>query len=164
MRIKPFYALVMIVTFLVFSGCSNENRPKDLPRLFPTILTVMLDDQPLDNGLVSLYAENETDAKWTVGCRTDAQGKAIIMTHGQFRGSPAGKFKVCVMKSESANADTDTQSPAPLSVYGNTDSRSVMPKITNLVDPLFADPKTTPLELEVVPKGTTNQTFNVHKP
>jgi hypothetical protein len=165
MQQKSFYVLVTILIFLVCSGCSNDNRPKDFPRLYPVTLTITQDDQPLDNALVLLYAENEVDARWTVGSRTDAQGKAIIMTHGQFRGSPAGKFKVCVMKSESSDAGTDASSPAPLSVYGDmTNTRSVVPKITNLVDPLFANPKSTPLEIEVLPKGTTNLTLSVHKP
>ena len=163
MRQKPFYALTIILIFLGCGGCSNDNRPKDLPRLYPVTLTITQDDQPLDNALVLLYAENEADAKWTVGSRTDAQGKAIIMTHGQFRGSPAGKFKVCVMKSE-ADTGTDASSPAPLSVYGDTNTRSVMPKVTSLVAPLFTDPKSTPLEIEVPPKGTTSLTLSVHKP
>lgn len=162
MRQKPLHALTIILMFLGCYGCSNDNRPKDLPRLYPVTLTITLEDQPLDNAHVSLYAENVSDAKWTVGCRTDSQGKAVIMTHGQFRGSPAGKFKVCVRKSESESADT--QADTSLSVYGPTGTGSVMPKITNLVDPLFADPKSTPLEIEVSPKGTTIQTFNVHKP
>jgi len=41
-----------------------------------------------------------------------------------------------------------------------------MPEMKHFVDPLFGDPKTTLLEIEISPKGkaTTSLTLNVHKP
>ena len=142
-----FYCLTIILFLLVYSGCSNDNRPKEMPRLFPVVLTITLDDQPLANAVVTFYTENESDAKWTVGSYTDANGKAIIVTHGQFHGAPAGKFKVCVVKKEAEGEGASL-------------------KVTNFVDTVFADPKSTPLSIEVTSKGKgmQNLTLNVHKP
>ena len=143
---KTVYPLTTILTLLICCGCSQDNRPEGLPRLFPLTLTITLDDQPLDTAVVLLHAESDADAKWTVGSQTDVQGKAIIMTHGQFRGAPAGKFKVCVSKSTAIG-------------------EGMMLELTHDVDLLFGDPKTTPLEIEISDIGkATNLTFNVHKP
>ena len=144
---RTFYPLTMGLILLAWCGCSRDNRPEDIPRLYPVTLTIMLDDRPLDNAIVMLYAESGADAQWTVGSQTDTQGQAIIMTHGQFSGAPAGKFKVCVSKS-------------------SVDGEGTMLKLTHDVDPLFGDPTTTPLEIEISPKGkaTTSLTLNVHKP
>ena len=143
---KRFYPLTIIPILLIFCGCSRVNRPADLPRLFPVTLMITLDNQPLDDALVVLHMEDGPDAKWTVGSRTDSAGQAVITTHGQFRGAPAGKFKVCVSKSEGIE-------------------EGGRPKLVQHVDPLFADPKSTPLEIEVSDKGkVTNSTLNVHKP
>ena len=141
------YCLTIILTFLVYSGCSGNNRPKELPRLFPVTLTITLDDQPLGDANVLLCAENEADVKWTIGGWTNADGEVTIGTQGQFSGSPSGKFKVCVVKSEVIKKDQDT--PAT---------------VVDCVDRLFANPKSTPLEIEVSPKGATNLTLSVHKP
>ena len=139
--------LSVILAFFLCGGCSQDNRPEGLPKLYPVTLTILQDDQPLYNALVFLHTENESDAKWTVSSVTDAEGKAIIVTHGQFRGSPAGKFKVCVRKAEV-----------------DEESRGV-PKLIHYVDTKFGDPKKTPLEIEVPEsKKMTTLTLNVHKP
>jgi hypothetical protein len=141
-----FYLLIIIPILLACGGCSRDNRPADIPRLFPVTLLITLDDQPLDDALVVLHMENGPDAKWTVGSRTNTAGQAIITTHGQFRGAPAGKFKVCVSKSEGIEENG-------------------RPKLVQYVDPLFGDPKSTPLEIEVSAAGkVTNSTLKVHKP
>jgi len=145
MQKNPFCFLAMILILFAHAGCSRDNRPKDLPRLFPATLTVTLDEQPLADAIVTLYPENEADARWTVGGWTDSNGKATIVTHGQFHGSPAGKFKVGVTKSEAKGSGPSL-------------------RVTHLVDPVFADPQKTPLEIEVSSKGTTNLTLSVYKP
>lgn len=162
---KLFYPLPIILASLVCSGCHRENRPADLPKLYPVILNITADEQPLTNALVVLYAENEAIAKWTVGSVTDAEGKAIIVTHGQFQGAPEGKFKVCVRKTEMEGAEAKRQEGQTGLVGGLSPAPTQMPKMTNYVDSVFGDPKTTTLEIEVpASKKTTTLTLNVHKP
>lgn len=144
---KRFYLLMMVLAFLICDGCSKDNRPKDLPRLYPVTLSIMSDDQPIGKALVFLYAEDKAIANWTVSGVTEADGNAIIVTHGQFRGAPEGKFKVCVKKVEPA-----------LGPGGK-------PQVIHHVDPKFGEPETTPLEAEITPrKKMTNLTFHVNKP
>ena len=160
MQKNSFYPLMPVVFLLVCVGCSGGNRPKDLPRLFPVTLTITMDDQPLADATVMLYAENTADAKWTIGGQTDATGNVTIVSHGQFHGAPAGKFKVCVTKSEMKES-----APERVLASAPTENTTMgFQRPTHLVDPLFADSKSTPLEIEVSPKGTTNLTLSVHKP
>lgn len=162
---KLFCPLTILLAFLVCSGCNRDNRPADLPKLYPVILDITVDGQPLDNALVVLHAENEAIAKWTVGSVTDAAGKAIIVTHGQFQGAPEGKFKVCVRKVEMEGAEAMRQESQSGLVGGLTPAPSQMPKMVEYVDSLFGDPKTTILEIEIpASKKTTTMTLNVHKP
>jgi len=157
--------LLLLFLFVAVSlcGCSGENRPHDLPRLYPLTLTIMVDDLPLDDAQVLLITDNPADAKWTVGGRTDAEGKAVIVTHGQFRGAPAGKFKVCVAKDDVAQPKNIAASEAP-PMY-DVNASPVSTPVIHHVDPIFKDPTSTPLEIEVVStKKTTNLTLTVRKP
>lgn len=157
-----------MILLLLVCGCSNENRPKDLPKLYPVILNILLDDQPLNDALVTLYTENRDIAKWSVGSVTDADGKAIIMTHGQFHGAPAGKFKVCVKKTKvEGEEESKPKEPQTGFVVDLSQSQQPMgmPKMINYVDPLFGNPESTTLEIEVPEsKKMTTLTLNVHKP
>jgi len=159
--LKKCYLSPIFLVILVCIGCSGENRPADLPVLYPVTLTILLDDQPLENAMVVLHTDDVSIAKWTVGSYTNAAGEAIIMTHGQFRGAPAGKFKVCVSKQELPGAPTED-----LTVIGSTVQPGMgMPTVIHHVDPIFGKRETTPLEVEVPPqRKTTTLTLNVHKP
>jgi len=160
MQKNHYSTLTMILVLLLCIGCSDAKRPKDLPRLYPVTLTITMDDKPLADAFVMLYTDNMADAKWTVGGRTDAEGKAMIVTHGQFHGAPAGKFKVCVTKSEESEV-----APERVLAFEPTDGTTMgFARPKQLVDPLFADSKSTPLEIDVSPKGVTNLTLSVHKP
>lgn len=160
---KLIYLATIIPALLVFGGCTKENRPDDLPKLYPVTLTIMLDGQPLPQALVNLHTDDQAITKWTVGSYTDDNGKAIIVTHGQFRGSPAGKFKVCVRKTE-IEGDSAPKEPTGL-VFDTGPVPTGMPKMIEYVDSLFSNKETTPLEVEILPQGKT-QTFqiDVHKP
>ncbi len=166
MQMKLFYPLALILAAFVFNGCSKENRPDDLPKLYPVTLTFTLDGRPLDNALVNLVTEDKTISKWTVGSVTDAEGKAIIVTHGQFRGAPAGKFKVCVKKTELSGGQAPQKSQTEFVVDLSPSSLPKgMPKMINHVDPVFGDVKTTLLEIEVpASRKMTNLTLDVNKP
>ncbi|MCL2624324.1 MAG: hypothetical protein FWD31_11735, partial [Planctomycetaceae bacterium] len=98
--LKPFYLLTIIPALLVFGGCTKENRPDDMPPLYPVTITFTLDGQPLAGALVNLHTEDKAVEKWKTASYTASNVNIIIVTHGQFRGSPASKIKVCVKKSK----------------------------------------------------------------
>ena len=160
---QHFYPLLIVLAIFVCGGCSKENRPRDLPPLFPITLTFLLDGQPLDNAMVMFYTENQAIAKWTVGGITDAEGKAIIVTHGQFHGVPAGTFKVCVSKR--VFPDEPDENVVASIVGSEIRPMGKMPVPIDHVDPLFCKPENTPLKIEIAPqKKMMAQTFNVHGP
>ena len=152
----------IVVCLCVFWGCSHENRPKDLPKLTPVTLTLTQDGKPLEKAMVVLYAENPDIAKWTVSGNTDTDGKAILVTHGQFRGVPVGKFKVCVTKVEDAGGSAEPDPHAGLVMAGATTSGR--PRLVYHVDPVYGDPQKTPLEVEIPAKDKGTLTLDVGKP
>ncbi|MCL2118549.1 MAG: Ig-like domain-containing protein [Planctomycetaceae bacterium] len=166
---KFFYPLTIILALLVCYGCSKENRPDDLPQLYPVTLTITMDGQPLENALVNFFAEDKAISKWTVGSITDSHGKAIIVTHGQFRGAPAGKFKVCVRKTEMPDVPTsqDDKEMGNIASFfpGQESGMRGVPVPINHVHADFGKRETTPLEIEVsTSKKMLNLTLDVHKP
>ena len=159
--IKNFYLFPVLSVILVCSGCSGDNRPEGLPTLYPVTLTILLDDKPIEGALVFLHTEDPAIKKWTVGSYTNAEGKAIIVTHGQFQGAPAGKFKVCVSKQE-VPGETQSDGGNP---FGSTVVETGFQPPVHHVAPVFGKQETTPLEIEVpASKKMLNLTFEVHKP
>jgi len=159
------YYLSLALILPVCFGCSDD-RPAGMPPLYPVTLTFTLDGQPLDAAFVMLHAEDGPNTAWAVGGTTDAEGRAIIVTHGQFRGAPAGKFKVCVVKVEGADSSTDPDPYAGTVLEGTGSVPSSRPRVIHFVDSLFGNPETTPLSIEILPqrRQTANMTFDVHKP
>lgn len=77
-------------------GCAPK-LPDGMPKLNPTTITVIQDGQPLANAMITLQATDGAN-KWSSGGETDAKGVATMVTHGQYKGVPAGKYKVAVSK------------------------------------------------------------------
>ncbi len=84
---------------------------------------------------VSLYPANETN-RWSSGGFSDANGHAILVTHGGFNGVPIGKYKVAVIKS--------TVEEIP----GTPDKEETSTAFT-LVEKMYTSRQTTPLEIDV---------------
>jgi len=160
-----WHTLLMIVLGLsVLSGCSRQHRPRDLPKLTPATITFTQDGKPLEKAMVFLYAENPDIAKWTVSSNTNANGEAILVTHGQFQGAPAGKFKVCVIKSEDAGSADEPDPHAGLVFAGGDSAPRGRPRLIHHVDPVFSDPQKTPLEVGIPAKGRAMFTLDVSNP
>ncbi len=117
-----------------------------MPNLSPCVVTVTSDGQPLQDAIVSFYT---TDPKfrWVPGATTDAAGKAVMVTHGQYFGAVDGDYTITVQKTERESFDTQNP-PQTIKVY-------------TLIDPKFADATTSPLKIKVA--GKTNETVDVGK-
>ena len=141
-----------LVVFTLVSGCHRgPKKPEGLPPLFPLTITLTQDGAPLGSAMVLLVPESGSP-RWGSGGFSDAQGKAVIKTHGDFPGAPAGKYKVTVMKQES---DTNFEGQKP-AMEGEVVGYY-------LVDPLYESEQTTTLLVEVG-SGTKEATFDVGKP
>ena len=126
------------VAVLFLPGCSGENQPADMPRLYPIEITVIAEGAPVENAGIGLHSMTP-DFKWTVGGITDAQGKAVIVTHGRYIGAPEGEYAVTVEKVESERYDPENP-PLTIRIYSHT-------------QPEYTDPEKTPLRITVTRKS-----------
>ncbi len=78
-------------------GC-GQKLPDGMPKLNPTTITAVQDGAPLADAMITLQAVDLANNKWSSGGTTDAKGVATIVTHGQYKGVPTGKYKVAVSK------------------------------------------------------------------
>ena len=136
---KIIIALILIAAMSI-TGCGkNNSRPSDLPQLFPCVLTITQEGNPLDGAYVTLIPMEESNAKYQASSVTNKSGEATIVTYG-FDGVPAGKYKVCVRK-----------------VVGEEDREY------QLVEPKYSDPLNTPHEIEIIGKKMPPASFDVGK-
>jgi len=145
--------LILLITAPLFvCGCHRKKLPDGMPELLPLTLNVTYGSKPAEG--VDLTFHSNT-VSYAVSGRTDADGKAQIVTNGEYKGVPAGDYKVTASKYE----DTPSKyGPMP------TGSREVVeewimkvheedPPSYLRVNPEFLDPETTPIEINVA-KGT----------
>ena len=112
-------------------GC-GQKLPDGMPKLNPTTIKVIQDGQPLADAMITL--------------------QSTIVTHGQYKGAPTGKYKVAVSKTVGEGT------PPPPKPYDAESERVYNEYIASgatyteffVVDPKFRLVDTTPLELEVV--------------
>jgi len=130
--------------------------------LYPVTLTIQQEGQPLSGAIVRLIPQ-DTGA-WNVGGTTDAQGRAVIQTHGQFNGAPEGTYSVVLAKQETVN-------PMPLDIQQNTldvqlewiqKNPNAKAESFDLISPEFQSPETTPLKVQVERKAV-RQTLDAGK-
>lgn len=144
--------VVCLICF--FIGCTRIQRPEGLPRLYDVTVQITQDGTSLADADVILYSA-DSRFHWTFGGRTDKNGVARIVTHGQYPGLPLGKFKVAVSKNLVVEPEEESGSGMP-------GVQKKFNKIFDLVDPVYKTRDTTPLEFEV--EGKTVEKFDVGKP
>ncbi len=98
MRKLCLCAAVVASCFLTF-GCGGKPKPDGMPDLYKTTIVVTHDGAPLADAALSLLSDDPS-LKWAVGGKTDANGRAELTTHGDFKGAPAGTYRVGVVKME----------------------------------------------------------------
>ena len=158
--------LVAFVTagFVLLTGCGDSSNPKPtgFPDTVPCVVTITQEGTPLAGATVSLIPSDGAK-DWLFGATTDASGNAKIFTYGREAGTPKGKYKVVVTKTETEPSKytmPDENDTAAVERY----HRDVMNEKLNsytLVETAYSEFSTTPLELEVT--GKTAQTFEVGK-
>ena len=154
-------AIILCLVIPVFAlGCSRENRPEGLPKLYPTTIRIMMDGKPLDGASVNLVSENT--GQWLVSGQTNGNGIVEILTHGQFKGAPVGNYAVCVKKTHWEEGPT-SKTPMPTEPFEQTAYRKKVElerKAYEAVEASFSAQATTPLKMEVT-TGKNTQEFEV---
>jgi hypothetical protein len=148
------YLFILLFFTLWFSGC-NEKRPENMPKLYPTRLTFVQEDQPLTGAMVLLKRQIES-TQYSCGGMTDANGVVQIQTHGKYLGAPEGIYTVTVSKTITERSGPWNEIPTDESAAQTwlKENRSRLKETTYLVvDPKYGNPKTSGLEINVTNKG-----------
>jgi hypothetical protein len=105
--------LILLTTaLLIVAGCNGKKTPDGLPKLYPCEITVIQDGKPLAGATVILFSEDNS-VTWGVSGGTLENGVAVMYTHGDFKGAPAGKYKVVITKTVIENQPTQEQLQNP---------------------------------------------------
>jgi hypothetical protein len=141
MKIKIGFVCLFIVLF-IFTGCNfGPAAPDGFPKkLYPCELTILQNGTPLQGARVALLHQDENQKNWATSGISDTKGTVQLYTYGKWKGAPEGKFKVTVIKH----------------LVEGPENKEIT---YTLIDEKFAEPETTPFELEI--KGKTTQTFDV---
>jgi hypothetical protein len=146
------YPLMIIVPlFLVIIGCKEE-KPKDLPTLHPTKITLLQAGKPCADAKLSIIPIGG-DSRWTSGGTTNASGVLEPMTHGKYQGVPEGKYKVTVDKSV---GEGEPPPPSPIDAesrkkYNEYFAAGKTYKLFQVIPDQYRLRDRTPLELDVKP-------------
>jgi hypothetical protein len=145
---KRYFQLTMfcgIAVLLIVVGCSRQLKPEGLPDLVPFELTLTQGENPVQGVSVEFKSP---DVPWPISGMTDANGKAKMVTYGQFSGVPIGSYKVTATQRETEIV------PMP----GNTKLKKMT--VYSLIEPALEKQDKTPLEL-TVEKGKKTATFDI---
>jgi len=152
---RTFLFLTISIALLLQAGCGpRDDRPADMPRLYPVKISIVQDGKPLEEADVTLTAKTPTNYGVSTGF-TDASGVAILRTYG-YNGVPVGQYTVAVIKRTVEGATLAT-SPIDGSTYetGGT--------VYQTVDVQYTDTVQSPLNINVTEKGAT-ESFDVGAP
>lgn len=131
---------IMIILSSMMIGCGKQERPSNMPQLYPCIITITQEEKPVEGVEISLDSQGETPV-WPVSGKTDASGQARLVTLGKYPGIPSGQYKVIVQKME---------------IEGHFGAEGVSPtryiKTFSLINPEYIESQKTPLTLNMPSK------------
>jgi hypothetical protein len=158
---KKTLILSFCVLFALASLGCGQKTPDGMPDLQPTMLTVIQGGAPLADATINLKSL-DSSITWTCGGVTDANGVATLVTHGQYKGVPVGKYKVSVSKivGEGTPPPPSPIDEASAKVYQDYIDSGATYEEFDVVDKKFFDVAATPLEVKVV-KGKNNLSVDV---
>ncbi|MDR2438405.1 MAG: hypothetical protein LBE12_03400 [Planctomycetaceae bacterium] len=88
---------VFVWVCFVGSGCRNENKPDDLPTLYPCEITVIQDGKPLSEAMVLFFPLNG-NLRFAIGGKTNQNGILTPQIDGKWNGVPEGEYRISVSK------------------------------------------------------------------
>ncbi|MDR2641984.1 MAG: hypothetical protein LBC74_04245 [Planctomycetaceae bacterium] len=59
--LRIIFSWMLFFVLLSVLGCGGSSGPKDLPKLYPCVITITQEGKPLDNAVVELAAAETTD-------------------------------------------------------------------------------------------------------
>lgn len=163
-KVSLLAAVILLLSAILSStgGCSKQKRPDGMPPLQPCTISVTQDGKPLEGATIRLYSD---DVKFHVSGKTDASGKAVMLTHGEFKGAPESHYKVVVSKEEKEFIEpaSITEARKKAQEKGEVFEEPNLPfNFYSYVEGKYTSKDTTPLEI-TVSKGKNTQTFEAGK-
>ena len=162
-----------LLTFVV--GCGGQKLPEGMPELSPVSITLTQEGKPLAGASVMLVNVDKTQ-QWSAIARTNDKGVAVPQTNGQYKGVPAGTYKVTVTKQETEKGpDPYADAPDPKvdqdkyqEWYMKNEAKiaaasRIPPKVTSLVDPIYDNVDKTTLSVTVEAKKKNEFPLDVGK-
>ncbi|MBR4750256.1 MAG: carboxypeptidase regulatory-like domain-containing protein [Thermoguttaceae bacterium] len=101
---------LLVLPLTALCGC-GEKTPPDMPKLFPTSITITQEGTPVEGASVQLLKKDDLYYKWLAGGTTDASGVCTIRTMGKYTGAPEGTFQVVVYKTNKIESETRKAQP-----------------------------------------------------
>lgn len=141
------FTWVLLPILLLSPGCGTKSRPKGLPPLYPTTVEIMQEGAPLEGATVVFYPDG-AQLDFLVSGITQPNGKATLVTHGEFKGAPAGKYKVCVTKYKHDPVPTRPVTADAVKKW-EEEMRKKPPMTYCFVERQYTSQRTTPLEAEI---------------
>jgi hypothetical protein len=162
-KIQNVIGIFFSIALIAFIGC-GEKLPADLPKLYPTTLTVVQENQPLGDAIVQVTAKDR-NSKWSATGITNASGVVELDTQGKYKGVPEGIYSVVVTKTFTETPKYAGQSQPKDVSYEEWQKMLAadVSKSYNLVDLKFGSLETTTLEIKITPSGNNNQKIDVGK-
>ncbi|MDO5309860.1 MAG: hypothetical protein Q4G03_10290 [Planctomycetia bacterium] len=157
---------LVLALMVAVVGCGKPKKPDGLPDLQPVVLTVTQGTAPVANAVVILKAtDSSATNNFTCGGTTDEKGVATIVTHGQYKGAPVGKYKVAVtcVVGEGTPPPPNPMDEESARVWKEYHDAGLKWEEFHTVNPELSNVNTTTLEIEVV-KGKNNLAVDCGEP
>ena len=151
---RPAVFLLLMTAVCFTSGCGDKTKPKGFPKLYPCYLTLLQEGKPVEGVQVQFVSKGEP-CPWPISGLSDSSGSVKVVTYGKYAGAPEGKFAVTLSKTEIENAE-QLQAGGDLDAgVGGSKAKPSSHKVYSLIDVKYTDQKTTPLEISIDRKKTT---------
>ncbi|MGI6402320.1 MAG: hypothetical protein ACOX0A_09495 [Thermoguttaceae bacterium] len=159
---KRLLLLCSVAVMVSTIGCGGVKKPDGLPDLQPVTIKLTQGSEPLANAVLNIKPiEPSTTNNFTCGGTSDAKGVTTIVTHGQYKGAPIGKYKVAV---SCTVGEGTPPPPSPIDeesarVWKEYQESGATYEEFYVVDPVYSTVESTPLEIEIV-KGKNELTLD----
>lgn len=143
-----FLGLILVFT-MIFSGC-GQKRPDGMPELYKTKIILTQQGKPCADAKIALISLG--GSQWSSGGTTDANGGIELVTHGQYKGVPAGKYRVTVDKTV---GEGEPPPPSPIDaesqrIYNEYVAAKKSYRLFQVIPDQYRLRDRSPLEIEVV--------------
>ncbi|MDR2761433.1 MAG: hypothetical protein LBB88_02385 [Planctomycetaceae bacterium] len=95
---KIFFLLATGCFALLFHIGCGQHLPDGMPPIYPCKITFTQEGKPVFNASVILHPVVQSDKYWAISSVSDVNGVTMLSTNGNYKGVPAGTYKVTVEK------------------------------------------------------------------